>query len=143
MDNTYHFSVTAIFNGNKESQRGLVIAPNLASAVQRVTNRFSYCELVGLNIKRKSEDVELFLYGDGFQTKGEIQNEVIENKTQDGKTEFVSNLNTCCGGGSCHCHDTKKMIKKPDRTNVRIEADNQLDKQFADLTSLLDSLLSN
>lgn len=136
MDNTYHFSVTAIFNGKKESQGGLVIAPNLATAAQRVTNRFSYCELVDLDIKRKSEGVELFLYGDGFQTKGKIQNE---------KTDIVSNLNTCsCGSSDCHCHDTKKETpKKSNRTNVRVESGDQLDEQFADLTSLLNSLFSN
>lgn len=135
MDNTYYFAVNAMIDGKKQSQSGLVIAPNLASAAQRVTNRFSVHDLTDIEIMKKSEGVELFLYGDGFQTKGKIQNE---------KTDFVSNLNNCCGNGDCHCHDTKKEApKKSNRTNVRVESGDQLDEQFADLTSLLNSLFSN
>ena len=128
MDNTYHFSVTAILNGKRASQSGLVIAPNLATAVQRVTNRFSYCELVDLDIKRKSEGVELFLYGDGFQTK-----------------DMAAKVNKSCScddGCHCHCHETKseKPYKGNEIPKKSIDVDVDVKNQFNDLTEILNSL---
>ena len=133
MDNTYYFAVNAMIDNKKQTQSGLVIAPNLASAAQRITNRFSMHDLTDIEITKKSEGVELFLYGEGFQPKTKIAEEApVEIKPG-------ANVSTCCGDKNCHCQSSKNKNKKVDFTSKYGRAD----AQFADLTSILNDLFSN